>query len=108
MSLCRVDIDEVERYCCLGVLYDQLAGAAWDQDPTSLGRATDWGIPEDPNQPPPPEDRSLPHSGVDSGMLPEWVLSKVGLQVSEQEHLASMNDDGQSFSEIADWIEENC
>lgn len=37
----------------------------------------------------------------------ELLDSKCGLQIDVQQKLAGMNDDGDSFSEIADWIEAN-
>ena len=36
-----------------------------------------------------------------------WILNKWGLSGGNAKLLAAMNDEGESFDEIADWIEAN-
>lgn len=49
--------------------------------------------------------KRIPNSG--SGWIPEAILKKIGLTVNNQTVLAKMNDGGNNFHEIADWIEKN-
>lgn len=77
---------EDNRYCCLGVLYSILGGEWSDR----------------------PRDGSFyPKCGEDGGYLP--LKTREGLMSEDIEiELSDKNDhDKKSFSEIADWIEEN-
>jgi hypothetical protein len=84
-----------ETYCCLGVLYDVLApDAQWEHGEDA------WL--------PPVEDRV----GDDDGDLPEGhfdpsVYERAGFKYADALELANMNDNGEPFSAIADYIEAN-
>lgn len=74
-------------FCCLGVLCD-LMGAEWeDGDGIDLGAEVNGE-----------------HQNYYLGPI---VLKTAGLADWQQEHLYHMNDDGKSFAEIADYIEQN-
>lgn len=102
-ALCRIGMDGQKYWCCLGVLCDLAIKAGVD---VSLGRET-------VNNP-----TSFALSGKmnivtfdqDSGYPPPKVVDWAGLNsvnpsVDESfDTLASMNDSGNSFSEIADTI----
>lgn len=79
--------DEVQ-HCCLGVLCEVLE--------TPQRRA---------------EDQSVWFFGTEEnnhhGFLTEPVLAQAGLSDDAQHKLASMNDQGRSFAEIADYIDKN-
>ena len=74
-----------DKFCCLGVLCD-------------LGDKSDvtWVT----------ESGSYRY-GIDTCLLPISILTATGLSPVAQTKLAAMNDDGCTFNEIADWIEEN-
>lgn len=65
-------------YCCLGVLYKEI-NKEWPKVTRSIG----------------------------VGYLPKKFSEEMKLSRSKQGDLAIMNDGGQSFSQIADWIEKN-
>lgn len=55
-------------------------------------------------------DREWPDMSLDSevaGVIPSRVARPLGLTKGTQYDLANMNDQGRTFNEIADWIEEN-
>lgn len=72
-------------FCCLGVAVDVLIDDDW--------------IPDLVN-----ECYTLDGEG---GLLSYSTLLKIGLSKNAQEHLACLNDDGESFEYIADVIERN-
>ena len=78
-------------HCCLGVLCDISGLSEW-HEPSVVGEYNylgTYGMP--------------PDDVVEwAGMDPRWALTQHALG-----HLASMNDDGKTFEEIAQWIEEN-
>ena len=75
-------------FCCLGVLCD-IQGAYWDEDDAGTWRPI------------------LPSGRVaDSSGLPPPPYS-AGLTVGQKDALIEMNDDGDSFKQIAKWIEKN-
>jgi len=88
--LCAVDNrgTRCARYCCLGVLQELVSGEdAWtDVYGSGFLRIGYEGF------------TSMPDSGT---------LKTVGLDYLQARKLATMNDKGKSFEEIADWIEEN-
>ena len=45
-----------------------------------------------------------PSVGNDAEILPKEYQDELGLTVEIQQQLASMNDDGKTFKEIASWI----
>ncbi len=47
------------------------------------------------------------NSTADHDLLSRSALDLLGLTTSHQHKLASMNDEGRGFDEIADWIEAN-
>jgi hypothetical protein len=72
-----------DRFCCLGVLCDIKNTEMWveyDNDDYN------WKVFED--------------------FPPKWLLDEVGLSKDDAVFLATLNDRGSSFSEIADLIEE--
>lgn len=71
-----------EQYCCLGVLCE-VAGL------TAHKVNTEWYYAESRVQ------------------LPYELRTELGINSSEQNHLIGMNDEGNNFNTIADWIEEN-
>lgn len=93
--LTRVAEDGTLSHCCLGLLC-QLVGA---RKVASPGRIS-YGIP------------SCRPATSSSVILPESVMKLAGMKtmeggISEELTLASANDSGKTFSEIADLIEEN-
>ena len=82
-------------YCCLGVLADVYKPDLWTEEPQES------------------EDEYGDYREIDSWMhafsgelLSDDVLHSVGLDHEQQAKLASMNDQGQSFEQIAEYIEE--
>lgn len=74
--------EEADRFCCLGVLCDLAAkdgGEQWNIDGYGENRAT--------------------------AFLPTHMRRYIKMQVSEQQRLVKMNDNGQSFESIASEIE---
>lgn len=65
-------------YCCLGVLQ-------------TVSREMGTAVSKDPG---------------DEYLRPTTALKKLGLDFQDQVDLAAMNDEGKSFKEIADYIEE--
>lgn len=86
-----VDMDErgSRSFCCLGVLCE-VAGASWDEIEYERGRLNGAQV------------RSKKGS-----FLSDEVLEIVGLDDDTQRKLASLNDGGSRFPEIADYIEAN-
>ena len=75
---------ENNSYCCLGVLCDIVDPSGWSSEA---------------------EDQRYTHHDRE-GFPPYEVTDKVGLLCHEIHNLALMNDDGVSFEEIANHIEE--
>jgi len=79
------------KHCCLGVAYDVLVHGDWVDDEYDR-----WCIPH------------IGNSGYDErDELPGYIRRKLGISPDRMQTLISMNDNGHSFNEIADWIEEN-
>lgn len=81
-------------FCCLGVLCDVL-GTQWEKRPGDLTRH---------------EHGALAGFSVkerDASYLSQRMLDYVGLEKIQQRELARRNDAGESFTQIADWIEAN-
>ena len=75
-------------FCCLGVLCD-IQGAYWDEDEFRTWRPI------------------LPSGRVaEKAVLPPRAYS-AGLTAEQTDVLIEMNDEGESFKKIADWIETN-
>lgn len=77
-------------YCCLGVLCDVTGFGRWST-PNHFGRR-EYVIDTDDHA-----ETYLPHA----------VQLVVGLSYDQQAHLAEMNDRGESFAAIADYIEKS-
>lgn len=85
-----------ERFCCLGVLCDILSPAGWDE---SCIRTDDDG-----NYP----ARWFSYKGASSAEnLPPPLRAELDIAGEAQSFLIAMNDDGDNFKQIADWIEAN-
>lgn len=83
-------------YCCLGVL-------------CNIGdKSKQWNKDKDPsgNWIYGPED-SQDINSQDGGMPPPHVYELANLSPTAANELAEMNDNGESFKYIADWIEKN-
>lgn len=89
-ALCRKG-----KFCCLGVAYDVLVDGEWERSSASAYADT-WGVPSG--------------SGTHNAWLPGDVARDIGLYDGVSDYqgvLMAMNDRGDSFAEIADWIEAN-
>ncbi len=75
------------QYCCLGVLADIAIDGYWEHD--HIGDFEFWSI------------------GGRSSVLGDDDLQAMGLNSRIAGKLIGLNDSGNSFAEIADWIEEN-
>ena len=76
--------DHNPRYCCLGVLCDVLSSDAWASDERYGGDSELFGWRQ----------------------LRSNQISVPGLTIQEANRLVKLNDEGKSFAEIADYIEE--
>lgn len=99
-------------YCCLGVLCDIVDPTRWKRREDSVsyaeGPVFSWG--------PFRAFKLMLTDGMEkfkaggyanTGVVPPTLAKSIGLTGDAQQKLSRMNDDGQSFSYIADWIEEN-
>jgi len=80
----RIDFQGEPHFCCLGVLCD-------------LGEKKDWRERGD----------GTASYGSASSYLPKVVERLAAVPPKVQRRLATMNDEGATFAEIADYIEEN-
>lgn len=80
--------DDGVGYCCLGVACDVFDPDKWHLA-SGAGNVDGWGW-----------DGSY-------GDLPVWMCASIGLHRDAESDLITMNDNGKSFDEIADWIEAN-
>lgn len=88
-ALAQRDSSKHVRYCCLGVLCEITPEAVRDASALSdLNYSYTYG------------------SDSSDAYLPGSLRNDVNITPKQQYALARMNDDGVSFSEIADWIEE--
>lgn len=85
-----------DQFCCLGVLCDMSSKGSWrrDQHDTISYRFELKGTDNEPLT-------------AMMGSLHQYALKEFGLSSSAEITLIRMNDHGESFEEIADWIEEN-
>jgi hypothetical protein len=93
-----------EGYCCLGVLCEAILSSS------PLGLVVGWGLsPRGALQfGPRAVDPTEPHGTRDESSVPGWIAYAVGLDEEAVGKLIDMNDNReQTFTEIADWIEEN-
>lgn len=85
-------------YCCLGVLCEALS-LQWHiepEDDEDTFPMTEYFVYDST-----PDDRGH------SDFIPPAIASSIGLPPQIAKHLAEMNDNGDTFAEIANWIEEN-
>ncbi len=75
-------------FCCLGVLCEVTGAGLWDRDGEDFVYSCSDGL-----------------SG--SGYMPSVVAVISGLSSKQEGELASRNDGGSAFSEVADYIEAN-
>jgi len=75
-----------DAFCCLGVLCDIAGRGQWRDDGGFIFEG--------------------PHD-VEHTVLPVGMNDLVGLGPLDEAHLAEMNDEGESFAKIADYIEAN-
>lgn len=76
-----------QEYCCLGVL------AKTEGEKFTKAKGPHYGIRGDKGD------------GRADVVLPKWFLAKVGLSVKQQSTLAGKNDKGQTFDQIATYIQ---
>lgn len=81
----RAIVDGTEGFCCLGVLCNIVQPSKWSAPLPSGVRL---------------------HNDTD-GMPSGSVINTSGLSLLDAQHLAAMNDSGESFEMIAEWIERN-
>ena len=85
-------------YCCLGILCETLS-LQWHIEP---------GFDDYPCE---PTEYfvydSTPGDFGHSDFIPPGIASSIGLPSQIGKHLAEMNDNGDTFHQIANWIEEN-
>lgn len=94
--------DAENRFCCLGVLCDLISPDSWDEAP-SLDNVMICGVAHDVSA---FGYHYATHSSDTD--LPFSLRTEVSLSADDQEVLIGMNDDGRSFAEIADHIEQHC
>ena len=90
-KLCET-IDGVDFYCCLGVLSNECLDGYWVKDENSAK----WYFHDS-------------YTECDSVFILPHIITK-DLKITEEKWmgiLSEKNDNGWSFEEIADWIEEN-
>ena len=75
------------KMCCLGVAYDAVLGDAWEWDE----HRWEW----------------RPVNQTEYTILLSSWRALLGISIFEHDALVAMNDDGRTFAEIADYIEEN-
>lgn len=84
--------DELDQYCCLGVLCDIEKDGEWvdgEVEGTIVWRY------------------SMPGSQDETAILPRPLMQKHVFADRDVSHLCWMNDRGDTFEQIADWIEAN-
>lgn len=91
--LCE-QVDGEDLYCCLGVLCDIAIQGDWE-----------WNEKERAWLPPDSVRRGK--SGFPEGHLNDGAYNKLGLRRAEWRKLGAINDDSDSFREVAQYIEEN-
>jgi hypothetical protein len=79
----RSSRDGVDRFCCLGVLCDLLEPESW----------TETSVP------------GFYRHSIHEGYPGSTVLESAGLEHDQCQILASMNDNGKSFEDVAQFIE---
>ena len=89
--------DDEDRYCCLGVLADITHPSWWEGEKWHLSL-------EIQNK----YSATMLHGSPNrEGALGYAMLKEFGLHAGLERDLISLNDNGESFEEIASWIEEH-
>lgn len=88
----RIGDGKASKYCCLGVLCDLGEKKAWED----LYYNGEYGYSSGKGM-----------QNLSQGYINESLAKKMTLDPIVAYDLAQMNDDGKSFAQIADWIEEN-
>lgn len=91
--------DRNSRFCCLGVLSDVVCPIAWRNDIITWPDNDGYYLWSDPLAP-----ENCQNASHD--LSPELCL-ELGLTSDQTDTLIEMNDEGCSFAEIADYIQEN-
>ena len=90
----RKEEDGQERFCCLGVLCDLVEPNQWRQLNGEWCNSTA------------ADDGGMPREGLQEKLGLTRKINRSGRNnQSIAEKLAAMNDNGQTFKQIADWIE---
>ena len=79
------------KHCCLGVLCEMVTPKELPATPLRWRETPGYG--------------PVQFCGTFSQIVPSWLLPYVGLSAPHRTQLEKMNDKGQSFDEIADYIE---
>lgn len=85
-----------QEFCCLGVLCDLVEPNQWMQKEHS------WANGRSGN----PDDTGMPRDGLQKKLGLDKPASRSNGSNTIAEKLAQLNDDGHTFEEIANWIEE--
>lgn len=87
VALCRENPDNETEFCCLGVLLDVYDPGGWDK---------------------PDEERNIRNYYGACGTVPPEIADKLCISLHHLRTLICMNDDnGMTFGDIANFIEEN-
>lgn len=110
-ALCT-SVNGEDKFCCLGLLADICSPHIGEQlywvktyEYIIIGdKKENWKLVDASDRRVDTHDSFTADEGK---LLSHKLLDKLGLDYVAQEHLAGMNDDGYSFLDISDWIEEN-
>ena len=89
------------KFCCLGVLCDLGAKKDWQGCHNTVNA---WQYSSAPECNPRDTDSN---DQTPNTFPPHHVVDRANLDMVAMDTLAKMNDDGESFADIADWIEKN-
>lgn len=109
--LCQVDHDYIQgaetgrKYCCMGVLADQAARKSIIDPPTPFDSGFEYDGNDQYLSAKICEWSGLPES--DDDLLADEIQSLLASMNDGHEHSAASDMERKTFSEIADWIEEN-
>lgn len=92
--------DSYNNFCCLGVLADIEYDGDWIKD----NKSDVWGLRGTNRQEP---ETNIGFENICKHFLPTNFANKCGLSIETQEDLADLNDSGDSFETIAEWIDCN-
>lgn len=81
-------------YCCLGVLCDVIHPGGWGSEADPYSNALGFR-------------HTLADGMTSYGFLPHSLRVELGISIDTESTLTHLNDDGKTFAEIADFIENN-